>query len=204
MTPITKTFDFIWPRFRQRLEGLTDDEYFWEPVPGSWSVRLSPGGTWEMDGHPTQGPGAPITTIAWRISHIGECLLTFTGRLFGDGALGDAGSRDAPLSNAPLGNAALEDALRGNALLDDALAYEPPPSAAAVAPFLDRCYKGWRDGMGSLNEAAWAQPLGRAFGMYAKDTKADLIMHVLDELIHHSAEVALLRDLYVHRGEKSW
>lgn len=29
-------------QLRRRLEGLTDDEYFWEPVPG-WSVR--PAGT---------------------------------------------------------------------------------------------------------------------------------------------------------------
>ena len=26
-------------RLRPQLEGLTDEEYFWEPVPGCWSVR---------------------------------------------------------------------------------------------------------------------------------------------------------------------
>lgn len=25
--------DFHWPMLRRRLDGLTDDEYFWEPVP---------------------------------------------------------------------------------------------------------------------------------------------------------------------------
>ena len=27
-----------------------------------------------------------------------------------------------------------------------------------------------------------------------------LVLHILDELIHHGAEAALLRDLYGHRG----
>jgi hypothetical protein len=26
-------------RLRPRLDGLTDDEFFWEPVSGSWSLR---------------------------------------------------------------------------------------------------------------------------------------------------------------------
>jgi hypothetical protein len=29
---------------RQRLEGLTDEEYFWEPVPSCWTVRLGEDG----------------------------------------------------------------------------------------------------------------------------------------------------------------
>ena len=36
----------LWPRLR----GLTDDEYFWEPVGGAWSVRRRAGGVWETDG----------------------------------------------------------------------------------------------------------------------------------------------------------
>jgi len=31
---------WLWTsRLRPRLEGLTDDEYCWEPVPGCWNVR---------------------------------------------------------------------------------------------------------------------------------------------------------------------
>jgi hypothetical protein len=29
-------------QLRPRLAGLTDEEYYWEPVPGCWSIR--PGG----------------------------------------------------------------------------------------------------------------------------------------------------------------
>ncbi len=35
----------LWPRMR----GLTDDEYFWEPVEGCWSVRPHPDGTFVAD-----------------------------------------------------------------------------------------------------------------------------------------------------------
>jgi hypothetical protein len=33
------TFDYVWDRLISRLNGLTDEEYFWEPVAGCWSVR---------------------------------------------------------------------------------------------------------------------------------------------------------------------
>ncbi len=41
-----------------------------------------------------------------------------------------------------------------------------------------------------------AAELGPAFGPWAESNKADSLLHVVDELIHHGAEVALLRDLY--------
>src|ERR1700722_6517655 len=33
-----------------RLEGLTDAEYFWEPVDGCWSLREGADGRWRLDG----------------------------------------------------------------------------------------------------------------------------------------------------------
>src|SRR5580765_7087506 len=70
---------------RARLEGLTDEEYLWEPVPDCWSVRprgqtrsASPAGTgeWVLDSfdyhaRPRQEPSpTPFTTIAWRLGHL--------------------------------------------------------------------------------------------------------------------------------------
>lgn len=62
-----------------RLDGLTDDEYFWEPVPGCWSLRrrsessapISRGlGEYSMDyAEPSHGRH-PVTTIAWRLAHM--------------------------------------------------------------------------------------------------------------------------------------
>ena len=37
-------------------------------------------------------------------------------------------------------------------------------------------------------------------GPYAESSTVDLALHVLDEVVHHGAEVGLLRDLYAHRG----
>ncbi len=62
---LTKAFDYVWVRFLGRLEGLGDAEYFWEPVPGCWSVRQGTGGRWAMDGGTAPEP-APVTTIAYR------------------------------------------------------------------------------------------------------------------------------------------
>ncbi|MBM2613945.1 DinB family protein [Actinoplanes sp. LDG1-06] len=54
---------------RERLEGLTDDEYFWEPVPGAWNVRPR-GADWTIDFAFPQPDPAPVTTIAWRLGHV--------------------------------------------------------------------------------------------------------------------------------------
>ena len=41
--------DEVWQRLRHRCDGLTDDEYFWEPAPGCWSIRPNAGGEWRAD-----------------------------------------------------------------------------------------------------------------------------------------------------------
>lgn len=44
------------------------------------------------------------------------------------------------------------------------------------------------------------QAVGPAEGPYAEASRATLVAHINRELIHHLAEIALLRDLYAHRG----
>jgi len=55
---------------RPRLDGLTDDEYLWEPVPGAWSIHPQPDGTATVDFEYPEPQPAPVTTIAWRLGHI--------------------------------------------------------------------------------------------------------------------------------------
>lgn len=66
-------------QLRARLEGLTDDEYFWSPVPDAWSVRprgssTAPvqvgGGDFTIDFAFPQPVPAAFTTIAWRLGHL--------------------------------------------------------------------------------------------------------------------------------------
>ena len=61
--------DAVWERTRRRLEGLTDEEYRWEPVPGCWSIRTRRDGTSFHEWAPVVHPD-PFTTLAWRLWHL--------------------------------------------------------------------------------------------------------------------------------------
>jgi hypothetical protein len=170
---IVGTFDEGWSRLTRRLTGLGDDEYFWEPVPGCWSLSSGTDGRWRLDREedestPLDTP--PVTTIAWRLGHLGgEALGGFTAMRFPELATGR------------------ED--------------DYPSNAAEVPDFLDRNYRAWRAGIAGLEEDGWQAPLGEAWGPYAESNTVDLALHVLDEVVHHAAEVGVLRDLYPHRRD---
>jgi len=57
--------DWHWNyHLRPRLDGLTDAEYFWEPVDGCWSIRLS-GNRFVQEGKPMRvAERAPFTNTA--------------------------------------------------------------------------------------------------------------------------------------------
>jgi DinB superfamily len=169
---LVNAFDYVWDRLTTRLEGLTDDEYLWEPVAGCWSLRADGEGRWRLDGAGGGGPApdpVPVTTIAWRLGHLGGLALGgFANRRFGDGSL-------------------------------TAESIDFPGRATDVGAFLDGRYRSWRHGLVGLDAAGWEAPLGELWGAYAEDTTVDLALHVLDEVVHHGAEVGVLRDLYAHR-----
>jgi hypothetical protein len=163
---LLRGWDDAWGRLDSRLEGLTDDEYLWEPVASPWSVRPGAGGGWTADWADPDPDPAPVTTIAWRIWHLAsDCLASYLSRspagrpleVTGTQWHGDAGTALADLRTAAA-------AFRGTAT--------------------------------ALGEDGLWQPLGPAWGPYAEDTWADLVVHAFDELAHHGAEIALLRDLY--------
>ena len=68
-------------QLRPRLDGLTDDEYFWQPVPGCWTISrrgessapVSVGvGDFTIDSADEPVSPEPITTIAWRLVPAGR------------------------------------------------------------------------------------------------------------------------------------
>jgi hypothetical protein len=64
--------DYVYERTRNRLDGLTDTEYFWEPVPGCWTIRRAGPDRYQAD-H-SDSPGIPpFTTIGWRLWHLIGC-----------------------------------------------------------------------------------------------------------------------------------
>jgi DinB superfamily len=166
-------FDYVWARLAGRLSGLTDEEYFWEPVPGCWSLRQDEHGRWRLDGGGGGGPApdpAPVTTIAWRLGHLGGMAVGgFANQRFGDGTLTTA-------------------------------RISFPPGAGPVPAFLDGHYQNWRSGLAALSPDEWTAPLGPSWGPYSESNTVDLALHVLDEVVHHGAEIGLLRDLYAHRS----
>ncbi len=171
---IIDMFDYVWARLGTRLEGLDDEEYFWEPVSGCWSLRRGDDGVWRLDGEGGGGPPpepVPFTTIAWRIGHVA--------------ALAVGGFAEARFGSA-------EPAADTHGF---------PAHADEVPAFLDRNYRPWRDGLQGLDEEAWLAPIGPSFGPYADQNSIDLALHVLDEVIHHAGEIGVLRDLYAHKDE---
>jgi DinB superfamily len=163
-----------------RLEGLTDEEYRWEPALGAWSVRrraeaVTPlaygAGEWVLDHEAPQPVPAPVTTIAWRLGHLyagfsGRWEWTFGGR--------EQGRETIEFT---------------------------PTAAVALERFwalLDR----WQASVGAMTDEQLDVP---GFGQYPHGLDPHLpfigiVWWTNREFIHHMAEVALLRDLWAARG----
>ena len=66
------SWEAFWLRLQERCDGLTDDEYFWSPVPDAWDVHPDPDrpGRWTYEYDFAPPPPAPVTTISWRLVHL--------------------------------------------------------------------------------------------------------------------------------------
>jgi hypothetical protein len=79
--------DGAWQTLRLRLEGLTDEEFFWEPVPDCWTVRCDESGRWVVDYAISPPDPPPFTTIAWRLVHVASCKIMYHEYAFGPAKL---------------------------------------------------------------------------------------------------------------------
>jgi len=102
---------------RHRVEGLTDEEFLWEPFPGCWTVRRGSDGRWSGDYADVDPDPAPFTTIAWRLVHLAECKLMYHEYAFGAGRL-----TWPEIDSAHTANTAIAELERGQQLLVDDLA----------------------------------------------------------------------------------
>ena len=64
----------------------------------------------------------------------------------------------------------------------------------------DREYARWIEGVRAWGEEDLQVAVGEAEGPWAEHSRATLVAHIHRELIHHLAEIALLRDLWAHQG----
>jgi DinB superfamily len=168
--------DWHWrEQLRPRLDGMTDAEYRWEPVSGAWNVRprgtgsapISVGaGEFTMDFAIPEPVPPPVTTIAWRLGHI---------------IVGVLGMRVASHFGGPP---------------VDYSTHRYPGDAATALDQLDEAYAAWITGVRGLGADGLARACGPAEGPWATASMAELVLHINREMLHHGAEVALLRDLY--------
>ncbi|MET7486398.1 DinB family protein [Streptomyces sp. NPDC005538] len=197
LAPLLDQFDLACERLSSRMTGpvmdsgdgtdtpvgpMTDAEYFWEPVPDCWSVRrrtdgpgaratlLAGQGDWGRDAasYPHPWP-PPFTTLAWRLSHLTELLALRADHTAGSHGLTRA---DHPVSGDAVGAVAAFDAAAG----------------------------AWRKALLSVDDAA-LDTVGYCtypHGSDAEEPFIDIVWWVNQEVLHHGAEIALLRDL--HRG----
>lgn len=161
--------DFVYERLRARLAGLTDHEYFWEPAPGCWSVRRGADGQYRMDGdeaEPDPDP-SPLTTVAWRLCHIVDVL---------------TGGHNAPWLGVPT--------------TTEARWVGEPATASAALERLDEAYAVFRSLLSTVDRSTLVDAIGEVSRFYGDSTRLAFALHLLDELIHHAAEVGTMRDVY--------
>jgi DinB superfamily len=172
--------EFYWEfHLRPRLEGLSDEEYFWEPVEGCWSLRRGEDGRYAFDGQWPPPVPPPVTSIAWRLVHLGAgCLANRASAFFGDGSV--------PVDADMFDHRHVPTAL--------------PTSATQGIAFLEQAYEQWHDGIATLDDAGLQAPLGPRGAQFATEPMAGLILHINREVMHHGGEIGLLRDLYRATG----
>jgi hypothetical protein len=199
LVPLLEQYDWACLRLLNRMTGpvvdsgngtpvevppMTTEEYRWEPVPDAWSVRprkdgpgpratlLAGAGEWGRDSAEPGPPyPPPFTTIAWRLSHISEMLMLRSDYTDGSRSM----TRDTYVTSGE--------------------------AAAAIAAFASAS-EAWRGTLAGCDNAA-LDTVGLStypYGSDADEVFLDIIWWVNQEVLHHGAEIALLRDLYRARG----
>jgi uncharacterized damage-inducible protein DinB len=84
---LTEQLGEAFAMLHDRVEGVTDEEFAWEPAPGAWTVHPDERGMWVADYEEPDPVPAPITTIGWRVVHVADCKLMYHEYAFGPGRL---------------------------------------------------------------------------------------------------------------------
>jgi hypothetical protein len=171
---LVQVSEYTWGRTWARLQGLSDEEYLWEPVAGCWSIRPGGDGVLHPDWVASADP-PPFTNMAWRMCHLIRCYGERRNRVWLGLPADGAPDRFEVTAPAPV---TADDALDG----------------------LAAAYSEWTTVLGMVSEAALNEKLGPVAGPFADANQADFVLHMLDEFIHHGAEIALLRDLWRASG----
>ena len=176
-------FAYSFAVVRARIEGLDDEEFFWEPVAGCWSVRpvdqAKPAHTAEanasrcgwfaehgFDGQTFNVPEpAPFTTIAWKLQHMASCNVMYHEHAFGDG-------RD----------------LWGELI---------PHTAAGAIELWEHGHQLLADELENMTEDDFDKPVRTEGGGHRPAWR--VFWAATHHDLQHGSEIACIRDLFAHR-----
>jgi hypothetical protein len=179
---VESQIDWWWTRlFRPRLDGLTDDELWWKPVEDAWTPQRGDDGAFHYDWPPGSRGEAPqpFTALSWRLCHLAlPCLAGWS--------LSYEGAEDPP---------------------PQMLALEFPETADEVVALVEHWWGRWRTAIAALDDDRLFAPLSSTgftvdapvMRLGRDDPLLHHVLHQHRELLHHGAEVNLLRDLYRSR-----
>jgi hypothetical protein len=167
MKDVVEMSDYAFRRLMDRMDGITDDEYLWEPAADCWSIRRRDDGTFHGDWGLVFDETPPVTTIAWRTSHIVDCLSSERSRYL------------------------LELEPRTPVLAEGV-----PGTASLGLDMLRRAYDHWHDCITSADHSKLLEKQGPIGGIWAEYSRLGFVLHIIDELVHHAAEIGVLRDMY--------
>jgi len=171
---------FSWWDLSTHLDGLTDEEYRWQPAPGALSVvrrsettrRVTGAGEWVAEWPRggtewTRGDDDPgVRTIGWLVTHLVEVFAERWEWTFG-----------------------------GHRLRRDDIEVHPTAHAGVAA--LTDVVERWQRDLAALDAGRfWTVGLSQATEIDAQAPFAHLVLHVNRELVHHGAEICVLRDLH--------
>ncbi|HVT77141.1 MAG TPA: DinB family protein [Acidimicrobiales bacterium] len=163
-----------WGAVTNHMAGLTDDQFFWRPTPDAFCLRREGDALfyeWPPGSRGETTP--PVTTIAWRLAHVAQgCFMARWHTYFGDG------------------------------MLEDWTAQPFPATAAGALRYLEEWKTKWCDALRAAGEQKLWEPLTGIEGdvpymqLGVGDPFIGIVLHVNREVMHHGAEICLLRDLY--------
>jgi hypothetical protein len=217
-------FDSARERAQVRLTGLGDEEYLWEPVPGSWSVRRRDEATtpraygpgdWVLDKGAPDIPASEYAEVARQVAagmtvaKIADDWSVSVGRV--EEVLGHTGPPEPDrtqvttiawrLGHLHSGFAGRWEWTFGDRRQDPARLVDFTPVAAQALGRFWTTVDRWRAGIATVTDEQ-LDTVG--FSQYPSgsdpdDPFADVLWETNLELIHHMAEIALLRDLWQAR-----
>ncbi|HSZ98829.1 MAG TPA: DinB family protein [Streptosporangiaceae bacterium] len=163
---------------RRILDGVGEDEFFWEPVGGCWTVHrrsedrgvsVDGRGEWVLDYDPSRPGPPPFTTMAWRTVHIAGGNYVYWDYAFGSASL--------------------------------TFDLELPGDVIEATDWLFASHELWTGELAALTDADLDRkvpsPRGEPWPLHR------LFATLITEQVHHGAEISLLRDLFRCRDSLS-